>query len=640
MTRKGLAIFLAVIMAAFLVPYTRASAEGALVITITSHTAGQLEAEVDAQKGSSAYADITGLVVAGGTLNNTDRAFLYTSGMSANLETIDWTATSLDYSGEAVGGHLSAAGPNDLPAYAFGNWYKLTSAKLPDGIAKITAWAFNNCQELTSVTLPSALRIIEFNVFYNSSKLTAISLPANPVGFICHPNAFTGIASDAALYVTAGTQSAWDAMDIGATDGKLYGVRIENLAPQFLNVTAQRTSETSAAVTFYSSEAGTCYYAVVEADAAAPMINTSTGGAAISGTQKNTVVIEGLLKGKAYDVYLAAKDTLGNVTDSPTKVEIETYVAPVDVVIENHKAGALESELNAALAALGVSGRYDKIRSLTIRSGNIGSDDWEVFWNDAMAAAVERLDLSGTTITELPSYAFWSYTFREVLLPATLESIGEAAFYGCTALVKLNLPAAVPPIVGSAAFDDIPSGASVLVPKESKALYLLANDGNAADAFWYGLLVITEEEGTLVSPSVGGASANVAETSAALSAAAFSGTYAIDERGFVYGTGENPIVGAKGYLKVAAGSGAGSYTVNVSGLLSNTKYHARAYVISGGSVYYGNVFAFTTGAGTNVPNTGSQESAFGFVAAAGAVLLFACSGVLHFAKQKSGKREK
>ena len=639
MTRKGLAIFLAVMMAAFLVPYTRASAEGALVITIASHMAGQLEAEVDAQKGISAYTDITGLVVAGGTLNNTDRIFLYTSGMSANLQTIDWTATSLDYSGYEVD---PEAAPNLLPQYAFGNWSKLASVKLPDSITKISEWAFSNCGELTSVTLPSALSQIEYNVFYNSSKLTSITLPANPVGFICHPNAFTGIASDAALYVTPGTQSAWDAKDFFATDGKLNGVRIENLAPLLSNITAQRTSETSAAVAFYSSEAGTYYYAVVEAGAAAPAIDTSTGGAAISGTQKNTVAIGGLLAGKAYDVYLAAKDTLGNVTDLPTKVELETYVAPVDVVIVNHVADALNSELNAALTAHGLSGRYDKIKSLTIQGGNIGSDDWSVFINLWMAAAIERLDLSGTAITEVPSYGFWNYTFREVLLPATLESIDEMAFYGCTALMKLNLPAAVPPIVGSTAFDDIPLGASVLVPKGSKALYLLANDGNTTDAFWYGFLVITEEEETgetTVAPSVGGASANVTGTNAAFSAVAFAGTLAIDERGFVYGMGETPAIGATGYLKAAAGSGAGSYAVTVSGLLPNTKYHARAYMISGGALYYGGVFSFTTGAGTSVPNTGSQQSVFGFVAAGGAVLLFACAGTLRFAK-RSGKRQK
>ena len=153
-------------------------------------------------------------------------------------------------------------------------------------------------------------------------------------------------------------------------------------------------------------------------------------------------------------------------------------------------------------------------------------------------------------------------------------------------------------------------------------------------------MVITEGEETgetTVTPSVGGASANVIGTNAAFSAVAFAGTLAIDERGFVYGVGETPAIGAAGYLTAAAGSGAGNYSVTVSNLLPNTKYQARAYVISDGAVYYGTVFTFTTGTGVKVPNTGSQQSVFGFVAAAGAMLLFVCAGVLRFAKRSRSK---
>jgi hypothetical protein len=54
---------------------------------------------------------------------------------------------------------------------------------------------------------------------------------------------------------------------------------------------------------------------------------------------------------------------------------------------------------------------------------------------------MEKIDMSGTSLTDLGSYAFSQCkNLSEVLLPDTLENIGGAAFSGCKSLESITLP--------------------------------------------------------------------------------------------------------------------------------------------------------------------------------------------------------
>lgn len=99
--------------------------------------------------------------------------------------------------------------------------------------------------------------------------------------------------------------------------------------------------------------------------------------------------------------------------------------------------------------------RYSDIKDLTAKrlawKGNMSDDDFEYIRNN-MASTLEVLDLSATTLTELPmrALAFYSSmglsdntTLKEVLLPEGLKTIGTSAFAMCKALNKLNIPSTV-----------------------------------------------------------------------------------------------------------------------------------------------------------------------------------------------------
>ncbi|QHI71625.1 dockerin type I repeat-containing protein [Aminipila terrae] len=94
----------------------------------------------------------------------------------------------------------------------------------------------------------------------------------------------------------------------------------DTVNPVISDCTAGRSSDTAARVTFTSSEAGSSYYAVVEDNQAAPVINTGgTGTACIKSV--NTIAVSGLTAG-AKDLYLQLKDKAGNLS-TIWKVDID-----------------------------------------------------------------------------------------------------------------------------------------------------------------------------------------------------------------------------------------------------------------------------------------------------------------------------
>ena len=73
------------------------------------------------------------------------------------------------------------------------------------------------------------------------------------------------------------------------------------------------------------------------------------------------------------------------------------------------------------------------------------------------------------------------------------------------------------------------------------------------------------------------------------------GCAAVTERGIVYSTTANPVIGGTNVVKVSnAGTGIGNYTTTLSGLIGGTLYYTKAYSITAAGVSYGTVLTFTT----------------------------------------------
>ncbi len=99
---------------------------------------------------------------------------------------------------------------------------------------------------------------------------------------------------------------------------------------------------------------------------------------------------------------------------------------------------------------------------------------------------------------------------------------------------------------------------------------------------------------------------------ATLSGEVLPGSPLVSERGFVIGTAVNPAIGQEGVIRIAAGSGTGSFTATPWDLAQETVYYVRAYAISTDGVGYGASVAFQT-ADFVIPKTGDGCRPAGWV---------------------------
>ena len=68
-------------------------------------------------------------------------------------------------------------GVTNIGEQAFSNCQKLSSINIPDGITTIKIYTFSNCDALTSITLPSSVNSIGDYAFYGCNNLASINIP-------------------------------------------------------------------------------------------------------------------------------------------------------------------------------------------------------------------------------------------------------------------------------------------------------------------------------------------------------------------------------------------------------------------------------------------------------------------------------
>lgn len=132
----------------------------------------------------------------------------------------------------------------------------------------------------------------------------------------------------------------------------------------------------------------------------------------------------------------------------------DTYLLRVALVAANGTevtASRLVKYFNGTIVEK-LSDITDNTVSRLAWKGDMAEDDFTYIRNN-MASTLEVLDLSTTTLTELPYRALAFYnsnntTLKEVVLPEGLKTISNCAFAMCKALNKLNIPSTVTKLGG------------------------------------------------------------------------------------------------------------------------------------------------------------------------------------------------
>ena len=123
--------------------------------------------------------------------------------------------------------------------------------------------------------------------------------------------------------------------------------------------------------------------------------------------------------------------------------------------------------MNAASDVLGNSKR-EQVAMITV-SGIMNDNDFGIVNYFANCTSLDLKRVSG--ITEIPSYSFDNTNLEDVILPATIETIGNGAFYNCSHLLSLTCYALTPPVLGNDVFTKTPEGLIVYVPAKAIGLY-------------------------------------------------------------------------------------------------------------------------------------------------------------------------
>ena len=104
----------------------------------------------------------------------------------------------------------------------------------------------------------------------------------------------------------------------------------------------------------------------------------------------------------------------------------------------------------------------------------------------------------GNSVTAIGDYAFYGCTrLYSVTIGNSVTAIGDYAFYGCTELTSIMIEAEIPPSLGSSAFD-YTSNCPIYVPNKSKNNYVNQWSSYSSRIFAYYTILFKNWDGTLL----------------------------------------------------------------------------------------------------------------------------------------------
>lgn len=135
-------------------------------------------------------------------------------------------------------------------------------------------------------------------------------------------------------------------------------------------------------------------------------------------------------------------------------------------IIDDFSAGNLYNALNNTVGY----DNYGNVSRLIVK-GKMSSNDYGCLSNLSNANTID-LSRTGST-TEVPGYAFQNLAASDILLSASVASIGNYAFSNCSNLVSLTVYAQEPPVCSSNTFTDFTNkdNCTVFVPASAVELY-------------------------------------------------------------------------------------------------------------------------------------------------------------------------
>ena len=361
---------------------------------------------------------------------------------------------------------------------AFAGCTGLTSIIIPANVTAIDDSAFSGCTGLTSVTFAadSKLTAIGEYAFCDCTGLTSITIPASVTAIGEYAFSYcTGLTS---ITIPAGVTSIGNSAFSGctgltsvtfATGSKL--TTIDDFA--FYDCTGLTSIIIPANVTTIGDSAFSCCHKLIE------VYNLSTTLTITAGSNGNGYVgryaknvytsTEGESKlSTTLDGYIFYVDGVqrylmgytGNSTTLTLPADCNGHSYEIYQYAFYNRAGITAITIPASVTAIGDDAFFSctGLESIAVESGNtayhsVGNCLIHTESKTLIRGCKNSVIPTDDSVTAIGDSAFFGCTrLTSITIPAGVTTIGEYAFYGCTGLTSITIPASVTSI-GNNAFD-------------------------------------------------------------------------------------------------------------------------------------------------------------------------------------------
>lgn len=351
----------------------------------------------------------------------------------------------------------------EIGGYAFYGDKSIQEINLPDNITSLGESAFSRCSSLKDVTIGRGIASLPEYVFSDCSSLPSIFIPSN----------ITSIND----YAFKGCTSLGD-----VTFEQNLHLRAPQTFPDWTSTNHAHSSSSSHQYSIYVQAGDLLSFEIwsdSEANYDKPTVYLNgTSIATISGTGKSQTITKTFSSAQTVSLKVEytkdssdskGKDEAGirNIALNDQTIALGSNGqsplfsdCPLDEVVIGRKLSYKTS------SGYGYSPFY---RNTSLRSVKISDIEDTIYDNEFYGCSNLQEFECGDGVTSIGNWSFSGCSALKSYLSGTsVESIGQEAFSDCTAMTSFTTNAAVPPVCGNQALDDINKWECTLhVPQES-----------------------------------------------------------------------------------------------------------------------------------------------------------------------------